>query len=794
MSHKPSVFVKRTEVSASTAQDSSKAGKTGQEPNKHCPIHNKPHPLVKCRAFRNKLLDERKGFLKDNSICYRCCASTKHMAKDCKVSVKCTECDSDRHVSALHPGPPPSQHEEAKDDREQQEEQPDVTSKCTEICGTSPQRRSCSKICLVNVYPTNHPAKTQRLYAVLDDQSNRSLAKTQFFDLFGIKGNPSPYTLRTCSGTVETAGRKACHFTIESLDGKTTVALPPLIECNTMPDDKAEIPTPEIAQHFPHLTPVADKIPPSDPDAQILLLLGRDILSVHKVREQYNGPHNTPYAHRLDLGWVIVGEICLDRTHQPANVKVYKTNVLSDGRASFFTPCSKGVQLKEKLDYHLLLTSSPSPRPSLNSNTDRLGDDVFCRNADDEKLAFSIEDNIFLKLMDKEVQLAEDNHWVAPLPFRTPRKQLPNNREQAVQRLSSLQRTFQRKAGMKEDFFEFMHNIIEKQQAEPAPPLQPGEECWYLPTFGVYHPQKPKKIRVVFDSSAQFHNISLNDVLLRGPDLNNTLIGVLLRFRKEQIAITADIEQMFFSFKVREDHRNYLRFLWHKDNCPDKEIIDYRMTVHVFGNSPSPAVAIYGLRRTAELGESEYGADTKEFVLRNFYVDDGITSVASEEKAIDLLLRAQKMPSVANLKLHKVASNSTAVMQAFPPEDRARELKDLDLSSDPLPLQRSLGISWDLKLDCFTFRVSRDTRPFTRRGTLSTVNSLYDPLGLVSPTQGKALVRDFTSLKQNWDDALPEEKRAFLLGEGSMDYVAGGPRAPPYPTAICSHLTHADPG
>lgn len=292
---------------------------------------------------------------------------------------------------------------------------------------------------------------------------------------------------------------------------------------------------------------------------------------------------------------------------------------------------------------------------------------------------------------------------------------------------------------MKKDFFKLMHNIIEKQQAEPAPPLQPGEECWYLPTFGVYHPQKPNKIRVVFDSSAQFRNVSLNDVLLRGPDLNNTMIGVLLRFRKEQIAITADIEQMFFSFKVREDHRNYLRFLWHKDNCPDKEIIDYRMTVHVFGNSPSPAVAIYGLRRTAELGETEYGADTKEFVLHNFYVDDGITSVTSGEKAVDLLQRAQKMLSVANLKLHKVASNSTAVMQAFPPEDRASELKDLDLSSDPLPLQRSLGISWDLKLDCFTFRVSRDTRPFTRRGTLSTVNSLYDPLGLISPVTTQVL-------------------------------------------------------
>lgn len=112
-----------------------------------------------------------------------------------------------------------------------------------------------------------------------------------------------------------------------------------------------------------------------------------------------------------------------------------------------------------------------------------------------------------------------------------------------------------------------------------------------------------------------------------------------MRFRREKTAITVDIEQMFYSFKVKQDHRNYLRFLWHKENCPGEEIIEYRMTVHVFGNSPSPAVAIYGLQRTAELGEAEYGTDAKEFVLRNFYVDDGITSVPSEKTAIDLLKR-----------------------------------------------------------------------------------------------------------------------------------------------------------
>lgn len=487
---------------------------------------------------------------------------------------------------------------------------------------------------------------------------------------------------------------------------------------------------------------------------------------MHKVREQHNGPHNTPYAQRLDLGWVIVGEICLDRVHQLREVKAYKTNILPNGRTSFFMPCTKSVQVKEQMNSHPLLYIPDIPCCFRNSNglntwSSRLGDDVFKKNADHEKTAFSIEDDIFLNMMNKEAYLDEDNHWLAPLPFRSPRHLLPNNKEQAMQRLSSLQRTLQKKPGMKEHFFDFMQRVIENGQAEPAPPMQPAEECWYLPIFGVYHPQKPDKIRVVFDSSAQFQNTSLNNILLRGPDLNNTLLGVLLRFHKEKIAMTADIEQMFYSFKVKEDHRNYLRFLWHKGNCAEAEIIDYRMTVHVFGNNPSPAVAIYGLRRTAEHGEAEYGTDAKEFVLRNFYVDDGLTSVSSEEAAIDLLKRTQGMLAAANLKLHKMASNSATVMEAFLPEDRAKELKDLDLCADSLPLQHSLGVSWNLKMDCFTFRVSREVKPFTRRGTLSTVNSLYDPLGFVSPVtiQGKALVRELASLQQDWDEPLPADKK-----------------------------------
>lgn len=110
---------------------------------------------------------------------------------------------------------------------------------------------------------------------------------------------------------------------------------------------------------------------------------------------------------------------------------------------------------------------------------------------------------------------------------------------------------------------EFMDQLIQKHLAEVAPPISSDEECWYLPLFGVYHPKKPNKIRLVFDSSSKCEGQSLNDVLLSGPDLTNSLLGVLMRFCREKVAIMADVEQMFYCFRVFPDHRNFLRFLWH---------------------------------------------------------------------------------------------------------------------------------------------------------------------------------------------------------------------------------------
>ena len=74
-----------------------------------------------------------------------------------------------------------------------------------------------------------------------------------------------------------TSGRRASGFIVQSLDGSVSMDLPTMIECNDIPDERSEIPTPEVAQNYPHLKRIPSHIPLLDPDSDILLLIGRDI-------------------------------------------------------------------------------------------------------------------------------------------------------------------------------------------------------------------------------------------------------------------------------------------------------------------------------------------------------------------------------------------------------------------------------------------------------------------------------------------------------------------------------------
>ena len=114
---------------------------------------------------------------------------------------------------------------------------------------------------------------------------------------------------------------------------------------------------------------------------------------------------------------------------------------------------------------------------------------------------------------------------------------------------------------------------------------------------------------------------------------------------------------------------------------------------------------------------------------------------------------------IAAFNTQKWLSNNSKALNFIPHEERAPSLLDLDLDKDKPPIQRALGLHWNMDIDMFTFKVNLNEKPNTRRGILSLTSSLYDPLGLVAPIilPAKKLLQDLCKQKLGWDDPIHDD-------------------------------------
>ena len=321
-----------------------------------------------------------------------------------------------------------------------------------------------------------------------------------------------------------------------------------------------------------------------------------------------------------------------------------------------------------------------------------------------------------------------------------------------------------READYRKDYTAFMNKIISKGFAYKVPEskmeAKPGS-VWYLPHHGVYHAKK-KKIRVVFDCSAKYNGSSLNDRLLQGPNLTNALVGVLTRFRQGPVAFMGDIESMFYQVNVPEHQHDFLRFLWWTDDDLQGDIAEYCMSVHIFGAVSSPSVCNYALRRTADKAEDLGQVDVASTIRRNFYVDDCLKAVKTEKEASSLIKRLMDGCAKGGFRLTKFTSNSKEVVKTIPEADVTKTVKDLDFDDPDDRTERTLGAQWRMDADTLGFSINMEERPLTRRGLLSIVSAVYDPLGFVAPfvLLAKKLLQELCKDEQlGWDEDISDDHK-----------------------------------
>ena len=362
----------------------------------------------------------------------------------------------------------------------------------------------------------------------------------------------------------------------------------------------------------------------------------------------------------------------------------------------------------------------------------------------------TLEGNAVIDDFESSISYGENRYEVA-LPWKQSHAQLYPNLNLAHSRLKTTvsklikdpERLHQYDKIIKDQLDAGFIEIVEDHGS-----VQTLGKVHYLSHHAISKDSSTTPLRVVFDCSAKSskHSPSLNECLYSGPCLSNDLCSVLLRFRVGQHACTTDISKAFLQVGLREQDRDFTRFLWPKDpRDPNSEIITYRFKVVLFGATCSQfllnATVLHHLRNI--------GGVTARDIQRNIYIDNVLNSFKSEGDMIQFYHMSKAIMEQAGFPLREWSSTSASLNELA--ESNEDYTKDGSVS-------KVLGLKWNTREDRLILKhVDYQGDVTTKRELVSEAAKLYDVLGLWLPVtiRSRLLIQDVWKLDVGWDENLP---------------------------------------
>ncbi|XP_062714191.1 uncharacterized protein LOC134290969 [Aedes albopictus] len=554
------------------------------------------------------------------------------------------------------------------------------------------------------------PTKQVECYAFLDDGSELTLLDEQIAKDLDLIGGAKPLCLKWTGGTHRFEEKSRCVDIRTSISAGRRFELSGVrtVEALELPYQSLNV---EVLQEkYKHLRSIPVE---SYNRVQPRILIGVKHANVSLVRRCREGKEGEPIAVKTHLGWTIFGACSKQES--------------SNGGSHIYHICACKLQNGEQL--HLAVKQYFS--------LDSLG--IMMPVA----ASVSKDDERALMLLSSLTQVT-GNRYQTGLLWRSDNIRLPDSRPMALQRLKCLERRLAKNADLKLAYdgklaeYETKGYIRKVTQKEIE---QNKGHSWYLPTFPVINPNKPGKIRIVWDAAATAHGVSLNSMLLTGPDLLSSLVAVLNQFRENRIGICGDIREMFLQIGIRRKDQFYQLFLWN-DNVNQEE--------------PSTYVVPNAQRFRAEFPVAV------EVIEKKHYVDDMLASTETEDEAIDLAKSVKHVHAQGGFDIRNWVSNSAKVLNAL--NESPTSEKSLNLAAD-IATEKVLGMWWNTSTDCFTFKICwtrfdavlfDGSRAPTKRELLRILMSIFDPLGLISQFLMilKVTLQEVWRKGLKWDDQI----------------------------------------
>lgn len=439
--------------------------------------------------------------------------------------------------------------------------------------------------------------------------------------------------------------------------------------------------------------------------ATVDVLIGADLFWDIINPEKLAMGHNQPSLQNSQLGWLVVGPVMC-----PTN-KVY---------------CNFSQDVSTTLKKFWELEELPADK----KYTD-----------EEEQCEAHFRENTYR---------TEEGRFCVKLPFKIHPEQLGDSYKMSRSRFDNLERRFERQPHIKKQYVDF---IDEYHDLGHLSVVDKPETFNFLPHHAVIRENAEKtKCRVVFDASAKTDSgLSLNDILMVGPKVQDDIMSILLRFRQHKLVFTGDVAKFYRQILVDQSQRYLQMILWRPNR--GEQIKFLQLNTVTYGTSSAPFLST---RCLLQLALECQDPKIREVIEHDFYCDDILTGSDSVEELRYIQESVENVLASACLKLPKIRTNCESL---FKEKEGYDSQEKVQINTECI----ILGMKWNPCSDNLLISYNPDDNiregKLTKRTILSDSSKIFDPLGLlcVCTVMFKMLLQQLWLQELKWDDEIPTD-------------------------------------